>query len=193
VTFQIIGLGVVAWLLMVAGIAKIAESRGRFAIGWAAAAAAAGASAFLTASQAVVRAIDQDTLGGGSTPLMLVPLPPIALVVSMCAMAGILYTLPIKVSSRRNWPVTRMAKQQETGRLVLGNDAITIEMPSGTTTVPTAQLRSATADGECLRIAWVDGDVILMPRNKPDTPDGHKQQSRSLEHRLRTLAKESQT
>jgi hypothetical protein len=185
-TFKIAGLGVVAWLFIVAGIAKIAEARGRFVILWAIASAAVGAGAFLVGVKLVERTIEDDTLTGGM-PMMIALVPPIALLASMGAVAGLLYLLPIKVSSRRIWPVTRMAKLQEAGRLVIGKREIALELPSGTTTLTTDRLRDITADGECVHIRWDDGESMLMPRGKPDTPDGRKQQSRTLESRLRAL------
>ena len=47
-----------------------------------------------------------------------------------------------------------------------------------------ADLRRCEPDGECVRLAWLETDQVLMPMEKPDTRAGRQAQSRALAAQL---------
>src|SRR5512140_3750967 len=179
----IIFAGLIAW------IAKVAEARGRIALGWAAAAAAIGAAAFLLGTEIVDRVMGDTEADGIALFSLLAPLAIMA--VSMTTIALVLYRLPIKTSLRRRFPVDNITggASGDRGSFAIGADSVRLEFSSGAQVIPLAAFRTVNSDGECLRLSWDAGgesrEAMLLPRGMPDNPAGRKQQSRAIEKRLR--------
>lgn len=175
--------GLMAW------VAKIAEARGRIALGWTVAAAAIGVTAFLLGIALVALAVIDEA--SDSLALVAAFMPVVLMAGSVIALALVLQQLPIKTSSRLNWPVHEITAGAEgiAGRLAIEQATLRFELPSGLRIVPLTALRTAKADGECVRLSWdADGaprETLLLPCGKPDSPEGRRQQSRVIEQRLR--------
>jgi hypothetical protein len=174
--------GFVAWT------AKIAESRGRFALGWAAASVVVGAGAFIIGLELIGVALTHDT--SDLLAMIAVFMPVVLMIGSMRVVMLVLQRLPIKTSSWFHWPVDSLnaGAESESGRLAIETAALRIELPSGARIVQLTALRTAQADGECVRLSWeADGEtreLMLLPRGTPDTPEGRRQQSHVLSQRL---------
>lgn len=159
-------------------VGRLASARGRFAIGWALAAAFASASgAVLT-----VRVPDHS--------LIEVILPALASIVAVAAIAFALYKLPIKTSTRSRCPIDDLTGEAP-GQLTIKPDRVEISVLGRVRSFPRAALHTVAAEGECLRLSWeLDGarhNIRMVPRGRPDTPDGRKAQSQALADRLRTI------
>lgn len=180
---------VVVFIGLIAWIAKVAEARGRVALGWAVGSAAIGAAAFLLGTEIVDRAVSNAESDGIALLSVLAPLALLA--GSMTTIALVLYRLPIKTSLQRVLPVDNITggASGDRGSFALGTDSVRLEFSSGAQVIPLAAFRIVKADGECLRLSWeADGETreaMLLPRGKPDNPAGRKQQSRAIEQRLR--------
>lgn len=174
--------GLIAW------VAKVAEARGRIALGWAAASLVIGGTGFLAGAGIVALALDSDV--SDSLTMVTVLVPPVLAYGSMIGLGIVLQRLPIKTSSRLIWPISDLTAGAESvaGRLAIEKATLRFELP-GPRLVPLTDLRTAKADGECVRLSWQAGgetrEALLMPRGKPDTPEGRRQQSRVIEQRLR--------
>lgn len=165
----------------IAGLARLADARGRSVIGWAVTASIAAASLFMVLPTAAHPVNESD--------LMLI-LPVLLPALAIAAIAGVLRMLPIKVSSGRTWPINDLTTGHgHHGQLTIGIDHIEISIGNRTHTIPRAALHTVVNDGECVRLTYeLDGathDVILLPRGRPDNPEGHKAQSKALTVRLR--------
>lgn len=136
----------------------------------------------------VERAVDSDAPDVVSMFAALSPLP--FMVVTTLLIVVVLRLLPIKASSARDWPVQDMTpgSADAAGRFAIESTGLRIDGASRACRIPFAALHSVRADGECLRLAWdEDGrrcEIMLMPRGKPDRPQGRRQQSRVIEQRV---------
>jgi len=185
-TFYGSGVGLVVFALLMAWIAKIAERRGRIGLVWAGIGAGVGLAGIIVGVVIVAIAVTADASTG---VLLLSVLTPMALMIAgMAGVAAVLTKLPIATSTRR-FTIHEMGRNTAAGSLVIDGDRLTIELPGTTAdSVLLVALRSAEADGECIRLAWDDGGApiertYLMGGN-PNTPDGRKQQSKVLAQRL---------
>jgi hypothetical protein len=174
---------------LVAWIAKVAEARGRFALGWAMAGTLIGVAAYGAGVTLLSIAVNRDA--SDSVTVLAMFTPTVFLIASMTAVALGLQRIPIKTSSRQHYPVEEITPRTSGGRgsFALKGDMVHIELTTGARVIPVAALRTMQADGECLRLLWEAGgetrEALLLPRGKPDTAEGRRQQSRVLEQRLR--------
>ena len=184
-SFWGLGLAFLAFALMIAWIAKVAERRGRIGLLWALIGAGAGIAGAVVGVVIVMVAMTSEA----STGLLLLSalMPMVLMLAAMAGVAAVLNKLPIATSSRR-FTIHEMGRNTTAGSLVVDGDRLTIELPGSTDTVLLVALRRAEADGECIRIAWDDGETPVertyLMGGTPNTPDGRKQQSKVLARRL---------
>jgi hypothetical protein len=180
--------GIALLACLIGWVAKVAEARGRIALGWAAASLVIGVTAFLVGAGIFALALDSET--SDSLTMVAVLVPPVLGYGSMIGLGLALQRLPIKTSSRLSWPISDLTAGAESvaGRLAIEKAMLRFDLPSPRL-VPLTDLRTAKVDGECVRLSWQAGgetrEALLMPRGKPDTPEGRRQQSRVIEQRLR--------
>lgn len=175
--------GLMAW------VAKIAEARGRIALGWAVIAAVVGVAGFMFGLVLVALAVSHEE--SDSLALIAAFMPPVLMAGSVMGIGLVLQRLPIKISSRLSWPIHEIVAGAEgiAGRLSIEQATLRFELPGGPRLVPLTSMRTATADGECVRLSWDEGgaprEALLLPCGKPDSPESRRQQSRIIEQRLR--------
>lgn len=168
----------VAIALHIAWVAKRAQAKGRFVPGWVGlglALAALGVREGLDLFAEAARA-DNDAL------MALFATAPITLgLAGLLVIVLVLDALPVHVALGMAWPV--FEKQKGAGKLVIEEDAIELRWQGGTQRIPRAGL-TAQADQESLRLAWNDGELLVMPTGKPATRDGRVMQAQTLAARL---------
>lgn len=166
---------VIACALHIAWVARLARDRGRLVAVWSLCALMAGGLGLRLSIDVVERTADADgafvALLGATAPFPLTLL-------GMLVVVGVLHRLPTHVSVRRDWKVSS-AKHGD-GTLVIEREAIELRWDGRTNTIERSQLRSVVADGECVRLTWETGEVLLMPMMSPQTRDGRIRQSELL-------------
>ena len=166
---------IVACALHIAWVGRLARDRGRNVPTWVLADLMGGGIGLGLGVSLMYRAADSE----GSLPLLLGTLAPLALtVIGFFTVALVLYRLPTHVSATREWKVSSMKGGD--GTLVLERDSIEIKWADRTDTIPRAELRSAVADGECVRLTWTSGEALMMPMMAPQTRQGRIRQSELL-------------
>jgi hypothetical protein len=184
--FTIVGVGamIVAWAMLVAWVAKLAQARGRFIAGWALAAVAAGIAGCCVGLAVTSAVLESETSSGLSMLVLFAPL--VGLIAPMTAIGFALHRTPVKVAQRNDWPVHFLDRGP--GRLTIDAGIVRFAWPEGSRATPLDQLRSVEADGECVRISCtVDGEelaLVVLPMAKPETPAARKQQSQMLARQL---------
>lgn len=173
---------VVAVALQLAGVGRLASARGRSVVVWILLNLIAGGVGLRVGLYVAERAAD--ALDGASSDHnflgLLGTLAPLPLTLGgMFVVMAVLYKLPTHVAARRAWKVSSATKGGE-GTLVLERDAIILSWEGRTDTIERAQLRSAVADGESVRLTWTGGEAQLIPMMAPQTRDGRIRQSELL-------------
>ena len=156
-------------------IGNLARDRGRNVVVWILAGLMAGGVGFRTGLYIAERAIDTDTASVGLFGA-LAPVP--ITLAGMLIVLGVLYWLPTYVQARREWKVSSAKGAEAT--LVLERDVIVINWEGRTDTIERSEVRSAVPDGECVRVTWATGEVLLMPMVSPQTRAGRIRQSEML-------------
>ncbi len=165
----------VACALHIAWVGRLARDRGRNVVAWIIGGLMAGSLGLRLGIYVVDRASDAEGAFAG----MLGTLAPFPLTLAgMLVVLGMLYVLPTHVPARRDWKVSS-AKSGE-GTLVLEREAIELRWDGRTDTIERSQIRSAVADGECVRLAWASGEALLMPMMSPQTREGRMRQAELL-------------
>jgi hypothetical protein len=171
---------------LVAWVTRVADSRGRSALGWAALALVLAVLGFLVGYGIVGAALTADrhsddlVLLSAIAPIALAAIPVIGVITA-------LGRLPIKTAGGRRWPVAELSGAGA-GHLALvpGGVELALTPPR---VVALAALERVEVDGECVRLAWRGDDgaraeVLVLPCGLPDTPDGRKQQARTIVARI---------
>lgn len=166
---------IVACAVHIGWIGRLASDRGRNVVAWILCGLMAGGVGLRLGVYVMDRAADAEGAFAGLLGTM-APFP--LTLVGMLAVAAVLYRLPTEVVARRDWNVS--SPKGEAAVLVLDRDAIQIKWETRTETIPRSELRSAVADGECVRVAWATGDALLMPMMAPQTRQGRIRQSELL-------------
>ena len=166
---------IVACALHIAWVGRLARDRGRNVITWILAGLMAGAVGLRIGIYVLDRAADAEGAFAGLLGTM-APLP--LTLGGMLVVAGLLYVLPTHVPAWREWKVSSMTG--DAGTLVLARDAIQLALEGRAETIERSQLRSAVADGECVRLTWASGEALLMPMMSPQTRQGRIRQSELL-------------
>ena len=179
---QIFGilLMIALWAMLIAGVAKAAQARGRHIAGWSLAAAGAGAFGVLVGLALTRRALDEDAT---IAVTMLSTMTPMVLMIA--SMAGIMIWLhrsATEISTSKDWAVHFMPQGE--GKLRISDRKVRFEWVDGAREHSLDQLR-ADADGECVRVTCGDDEIVFMPMGRPATPEGRRQQSAALARRLR--------
>ena len=175
---------VVAVAFHVAWIAKRAEARGRFVLGW----VALGLALALFGLRTGVTLFDgADAVSSGVATVLRVTAPITLTFAPLIATVLVLLVLPTHVAIGMAWPVYE--KIEGAGKLVIEADAIELRWGERTDRITRAGL-SAEADVETVRLAWHDGatarELVLMPTGKPATREGRVRQAEVLAARLRS-------
>src|SRR5262249_40933092 len=151
--------------------------RGRIGLAWAGLAALVGMVAIVAGMVLVSFTVVTDAAMGAMLLAALSPL--VGMIASMCGLAAILVKLPIATATRR-FTIHARAAGPAAGPLVIDDVQLTIEPPAGRESVLLVALRDVRADGECIRLAWSDGDRTItrtyLMGGTPNTPEGRKQQ-----------------
>jgi len=176
--------GIIGWGFALAWIADSAASRGRSQIAWVTVGVViTGACLLLVGLLArAVFAGARDTVDGDSGEvgaMMFSLVAPLVLVVFALFGLGLwLKRQPIKLRTVRAWPVS--CRINGNGKLEILPAAVRLVWADRTQDIPRAELRSAAPDGECLHLAWSDGELTLLPMLPPQTRDGRIEQSQQL-------------
>jgi hypothetical protein len=158
-------------------IANVADVRGRSPTGWGLVAgvvylAAYGLGNFLVET---LRDIENDNVG----LVMLGAIVPF--VIAGLVTAGIGATiarLGVKVVQRREYEVH--CRENGAGRLEVSPEAVRLHWEGRSQEILRSQLHSVAVDGECLRLRWTDGELLLVPMGRPQSRDGRIGQSQAL-------------
>jgi hypothetical protein len=175
------GVLVFAWAGLIAWLAKLAQSRGRFIVGWAIGGGLCGLVAFGAGLGLVTSVIDSDA----STGLMLLTTlaPPLFMLGAMLVIGIIIVRMPIRVAARDKWSVHFLNRGE--GRISIDGDAVHFTWPDGSREARLDQLH-VEADGEVVRIGGTEGgEIVALMTGKPDSSAGRRQQSQALARRLR--------
>lgn len=178
----LVGAGVLiaVWALLVAWIAKLAQGRGRFAIGWALAAGIAGVLGFGVGATLLERAPEVDGVG---SLVLLTLMPLVGGFAPMLAIGLVLRRAPIRVAHRDEWPVHFVNRGP--GRISIDAGVVRFAWPGEAREARLDQLRSVDVDGECVRIGCADElELVVLMTGRPETPAGRRQQSLALARRL---------
>ncbi|MBA3462979.1 MAG: hypothetical protein H0T46_23690 [Deltaproteobacteria bacterium] len=166
---------IVAFALHVAWTARLARDRGRSVVVWILAALMAAAVGLSIGVLVVEKTADAE---GAFVGLLGATAPFPLMLVCMLVVVGVLYKLPTHVPLRRDWKVS--SGKNGDGTLVIEHEAIELRWGGRTDTIVRSQLRSVVADGECVRLTWESGEVLLMPMMSPQTREGRIRQSELL-------------
>jgi len=167
---------VIAWGFGLAWVADAAATRGRSQIGWVAVAVMISIACLLVAVVLPVSAVDGSR--DIAAPLVAMFAPLVVMVFSLFGLGMWLKRQPVKVRTARVWPVS--CRINGSGKLELLPDAVRLVWQDRTQDIPRVQLSRVQPDGECLRLAWDDGELVLMPMLHPQTRDGRIEQSQRL-------------
>lgn len=100
----------------------------------------------------------------------------------------LLWLLPERVPTLRTsvWPVYRLSTKQEragTTELAVEQGALRI----GNEHIAAGALTTLVADGECLRVAWGERELVLMPAGDERNARERAKKSQALAERIRQL------
>jgi len=167
---------IIGWAGGLAWIADAAASRGRSQIGWVAVAVVI--SILCLALAWLLPANAFGTRSDIAGPLLATLAPLGVMVLALFGLGMWLKRRPVKVRNVRVWPVS--CRINGNGTLELLPDSVRLVWQDRTQDIPRAQLSRVQPDGECLRLAWSDGELVLMPMLHPQTRDGRIKQSQTL-------------
>lgn len=163
---------VAAWGAGLAAIANAAASRGHNQVVWTTVAVVISVCCVLAVWQLPLGSMD--TAGGFAALLA----PPLLIFVSLAMLRRWLCSRPIKVPELRIWPVC--CRSNGTGQLEISRDAVQLTWQDRSQRIARSELQTVTRDGECLRLIWDAGELVLLPMLPPQTRDGRIQQSQTL-------------
>jgi hypothetical protein len=92
--------------------------------------------------------------------------------------ALVLARLGIRVAQRGAYDVH--CRENGAGRLEITSDVVRLHWEGRSQEIARSQLLTVTVDGECLRIGWGAGELLLLPLGRPQTRDGRISQSQAL-------------
>ena len=172
---------VLAWGGALAWIADTAASRGRSQIGWTALGVAISIACFAVAMMllgAIFGSEDIVKTGSIASTMLALLVPLIAMLCSLSGLGLWLRRQPIKIRAPRLWPVS--CRINGSGKLEILPGSVRLIWDNRTEDIARADLRQVRPDGECLRLAWTGGELMLMPMASPQTRDGRIEQSQTL-------------
>lgn len=86
--------------------------------------------------------------------------------------------LGIKVVQRREYDVH--CRHNGAGRLEITPEVVRLHWEGRSQEVARSQLQVVAVDGECLRLSWAEGELLLLPMMRPQTREGRISQSQAL-------------
>ena len=167
---------IIGWAGGLAWIADAAASRGRSQIGWVGVAVVI--SILCLALAWLLPANVFGTRSDIAGPLLATLAPLVVMVLALFGLGMWLKRRPVRVRNVRVWPVS--CRINGNGTLEILPDSVRLVWQDRTQDIPRAQLCRVQPDGECLRLAWSDGELVLMPMLHPQTRDGRIKQSQTL-------------
>jgi hypothetical protein len=160
-------------------VANAAEVRARSPMPWGLAAGMAYLLAYLVSSL-LVGLLDMEN---GMWVLVLASLSPFLIAALAAGGVGLIVArLGIKIVQRSAYDVH--CRENGTGRLELTPEVVRLHWESRHQEVARSQLQTVRVDGECLRLGWADGELLLLPLGRPQTRDGRISQSQALARML---------
>jgi hypothetical protein len=171
---------VVGMALGVKWVANSAEARGRSQALWGLVVIAGYLLAFGVCGFLVARFIDSETVRSGNAALTMFALisPFVVAVLAVWGIVALLGRLGVKVVLQGGCEVH--CHENGPGRLEISPEAVRLHWQDRSQDIPRSQLHTVAVDGECLRLCWSDGELLLMPMMKPQTRDGRIRQSQAL-------------
>jgi hypothetical protein len=158
-------------------IANSAEARGRSQMLWGLAAGSTYLVAYILGGLVLRRLLDFD--GDSYGVLLLVGLSPYLVAALAVGGVGLLIGwLGIKVVQRRDYEVH--CRQNGAGKLEITPEVVRLQWEGRSQEIPRSQLHAVAVDGECLRLRWTDGELLLLPMGRPQSRDGRISQSQAL-------------
>jgi hypothetical protein len=156
-------------------VANSADERGRSPMLWGLGAGMAYMLAYLVSSL-LVGFLDMEN---GLGVLVLASISPYLIaVLAAGGVALVLARLGIKVAQRRAYDVH--CRENGAGQLEITPELVRLRWEGRSQEVARSQLHAVKVDGECLRLAWSEGELLLLPLGRPQTRDGRISQSQAL-------------
>jgi hypothetical protein len=168
--------GVIGWGFVLAWVADSAASRGRSQIAW-----TLLAVVLAIASDVILWVLALGALGKTdniAVPMLATLAPILALYAAPLGLGVWLRRLPVKIRTARQWPVS--CRINGAGKLEILPASVRLVWDDRTQDIPRAALTGAKPDGECVRLTWSDGELVLIPMLPPQTRDGRIEQSQQL-------------
>jgi hypothetical protein len=158
-------------------IVNSAEARGRSQMLWGLAAGVVYLVGYFLGSLILARLPNVDTEALGW--FLLAAFSPYLLAALALGAVGLLIRrLGIKVVQRRDHDVH--CRHNGAGRLEITPEVVHLHWEGRSQDIPRSQLHSVAVDGECLRLRWTDGELLLLPMGRPQSRDGRIGQSQAL-------------
>lgn len=167
---------VAAWGGGLTWVANSAASRGHSQVLWTTVAVLISALCFFVVWTVLPLAEYREMEVAASFTAVLGPL--VMIFVALLGLGRWLRRRPVKVPELRVWPVS--CRTNGNGRLELSDDTVRLIWDNRTQDIPRRDVHSARPDGECLRLAWSEGELVLLPMLAPQTRDGRIEQSQTL-------------
>jgi hypothetical protein len=158
-------------------IANSAEARGRSQMLWGLAAGVVYLVAYVLGGVVFARVLHVG--GDGFGVLLLAALGPYLLAALAVGAVGLLIgRLGIKVVQRRAYDVH--CRHNGAGRLEITPEVVRLHWEGRSEEIARSQLQAVAVDGECLRLRWTEGELLLLPMMRPQTREGRISQSQAL-------------
>jgi hypothetical protein len=158
-------------------IANSAEARGRSQMLWGLAAGFAYLVAYFLGGFALGRLLDVDTDALGW--FVIAAFSPYLLAALAVGAVGLLIgRLGVKVVQRREYDVH--CRHNGAGRLEITPEVVRLHWEGRSEEIARSRLQAVAVDGECLRLCWAEGELLLLPMMRPQTREGRISQSQAL-------------
>jgi hypothetical protein len=158
-------------------IANSAEARGRSQMLWGLAAGVVYLAAYFLGGLVLEKLLDIDTEALGW--FVLASFSPYLLAALAVGALGLLIgRLGIKVVQRREYDVH--CRHNGAGRLEITPEVVRLHWEGRSEEMARSQLQAVAVDGECLRLRWTEGELLLLPMMRPQTREGRISQSQAL-------------
>jgi len=168
---------VVGMAVGVRWIANLAEARVRSQMGWGLVAAFAFLLAYGIGDVVVAwlwTAVDDNV-----AVMMLSAVVPFVLAgLAVASVGTVLGGLGIRAVAERVYQVH--CRENGAGKLEITPEVVRLQWENRSQNIARAQLQAVSVDGECLRVRWTEGELLLLPMMQPQTREGRIHQSHAL-------------
>lgn len=157
-------------------IANSAEARGRSQMLWGLVAGVVYLVGYFLPGLLLARlpAVDTEMLGW----FVLAFVPYLLAALAVGAVGLLIRRLGIKVVQRREYDVH--CRHNGAGRLEITPEVVRLHWEGRSEEIGRSQLQAVAVDGECLRLRWNEGELLLLPMMRPQTREGRISQSQAL-------------